>query len=139
MYVELWRQSSEEEEEEEEEEEITGDKKNCVSDLEGNRLLPIGKIVNAIGNSMCCRKCAVSNHKDMMNDFVAFCTEYEDKIKKEEEDKLFYSKVEQLDISGCSIIKQRQSFILCTMEVKVVIVFLMRIELQSDSTSQSRQ
>ena len=68
-------EEEEEEDDEEEEEEITGDKKNCVSDLEGNRLLPIGKIVNAIGNSMCCRKCAVSNHKDMMNNFIAFCSE----------------------------------------------------------------
>ena len=70
---------------------------DCVSNLEGNRLLPIGKVVNAISNSMCCSKCALSNHKALMNDFIDFCSAYKENITKEENEKLFYSKFDRLE------------------------------------------
>ena len=67
----------------------------CISDLEGNCLLPIGKIINAISNNMYCSRCAVSNHNAMMKDFIDFCTAYEEKIEKADNEILFYSKTER--------------------------------------------
>lgn len=58
----------------EEEPEDLGDENeaNCISDLEGNRVLPLGKIMNAMSNSMCCTKCATQNHNVLMDKFIAF-------------------------------------------------------------------
>ena len=82
---------------EEDTEMIGEDEMDCISDLEGNRLLPIGQVLNAIGNSMCCAKCVSSNHKALMDKFVDFCTAYEDRIENEENDALFYSKLERME------------------------------------------
>ena len=73
------------------------DEMDCISDLEGNWLLPIGQVLNVIGNSMCCAKCVSSNHKALMDKFIDFCTAYEDMIKKEENDALFYSSLERTE------------------------------------------
>ena len=88
---------SQSESSEEDEEDIFEDEINCVSDLEGNRLLPIGKVLNAMSNNMCCAKCATANHKTLMEEFIDFCSAYEDKIAEEENDRLFFSKLERLE------------------------------------------
>ena len=72
------------------------DEANCISDLEGNRLLPLGKVMNVMSNSMCCTKCAIQNHKVLMDEFIDFCSAYEEKMKREETELIFYSKVDRL-------------------------------------------
>ena len=70
---------------------------NCVSDLDGIRLLPIGKVVNAITNNMVCAQCAQADRKAKLKHFLEYCSEYEQSIAKEEEEKLFYSRQERLE------------------------------------------
>ena len=36
---------------------------NGISDLDGNRILPIGKIVNTITNHVCCTRCTKADRK----------------------------------------------------------------------------
>ena len=52
------------------------DESNCISDLEGNRLLPLGKVMNVMSNSMCCTKCATQNHNTLMDEFLDLCSAY---------------------------------------------------------------
>ena len=62
-----------------------------VSDMKGLQILPVDKIATAIRNDMCCKKCAISGHKNFMKEFIEFADEYESVIKKEEDEQLFYS------------------------------------------------
>ena len=89
----------------------------CISHLEGNRLLPIGKIINAVGNNMCCSRCALANHNAMMKEFINFCAAYEEKIEKTENEMIFYSKTERLEWCD-SHSKSIRNCIPCSMELK---------------------
>ena len=55
-----------------------------ISELEGDRFIPIGKIVNVIENHMCCARCAEVQRTVELKDFVSFCKRYEDYIAEEE-------------------------------------------------------
>ena len=90
--------SSESSDSSEKEEEELGEKEmNCVTDLQGNGLLPIGKIIGAISNDMCCSKCAITNHNSIMNEFIDFSSNYEENVRKEENGIPFYSKLKRLE------------------------------------------
>ena len=41
-----------------------------VSDMKSLRILPVKKITTVIWNNVCCRKHAVSEHCNYMNDFI---------------------------------------------------------------------
>ena len=59
----------------------------CITDLKGNRILPVKEIVTAIDRSMCCRKCAIAGHRQYLRDFLAFTDEHEERMKREEDEK----------------------------------------------------
>ena len=69
----------------------------CVSDMTGNRLLPMDKLLGVFRNSVCCRRCAVSNHTKEMKRFMSFTKEYEEKVLNEERNTLFHSRLERLE------------------------------------------
>ena len=63
----------------------------CITDLKGNRIIPVKEIVMAINRSMCCKKCAIAGHCQYLHDFLAFVDEHEERIKREEDKKWFNS------------------------------------------------
>ena len=69
----------------------------CVSNLEGNRILPIKKMMGGLRSSMTCRRCVIKNHKRLTKDFLAFCANYEEDIEREEATKLFRSWTDLLE------------------------------------------
>ena len=64
---------SESEEEEEFDAEI-GDHEldECISDLEGNQILPVKKVVEVLRTSVTCKRCVLRNHKKITNNFWLF-------------------------------------------------------------------
>ena len=45
----------------------------CICDMQGNRVLPIQKMVKTINRNMCCRRCTVRETKLQLKEFFAFC------------------------------------------------------------------
>ena len=45
----------------------------CLTDIVGNRIIPVGKLAKVLRRDTCCRKCAVKNHKAYIAEFLAFC------------------------------------------------------------------
>ena len=85
-------------EEEEEELEYDDMENECITNMHGNRILPVDHIAKVIKEKMCSKKCATSSHKKLMKEFMAFADEYESEIKKEEEnEQLFYSRIEHFE------------------------------------------
>ena len=68
-----------------------------VSNMTGNRILQVDKLASILKEHMCCRKCAVHNHTNHMRRFLQFTKEYEDKMKREEYDTLFHSRLDRLE------------------------------------------
>ena len=89
---------SESEEEEEFDAEI-GDHEldECISDLEGNRILPVKKVVEVLRTSVTCKRCVLRNHKKITKNFLAFCSQYEEDIEHKEATKLFRSRTDRLE------------------------------------------
>lgn len=56
----------------------------------------LGNIVNTMSNSMCCVKCVTLNLKALMEDFLDFCSAHKDKMGKDDNTIIFYSKVDCL-------------------------------------------
>ena len=69
----------------------------CITDLKGNRILPVKEIVMAINRSMCCKKCAIAGYHQYLRDFLAFTDEHEERIKREEDEKWFDSRNDRLE------------------------------------------
>ena len=69
----------------------------CVTDMVGNRLLPINSLCQKLRKNLCCKKCAVHNHRKEISKFLSFARDYEEKAKIEESESLFGSKVERLE------------------------------------------
>ena len=69
----------------------------CVSHLEGNRILPIGKLAHIMRTKMCCHAWAIKGHKNSMNFFIEFCTAYEQQVQDEEDQTTFFSRTQRLE------------------------------------------
>ena len=77
-----------------EEEEET---ESCLTDLVGNRILPVGKIAKIFREVVCCKKCAVRNHKSYMKDFLDFCQQHKADVAQEERRQLFHLRTQRLE------------------------------------------
>ena len=73
------------------------EEESCLTDLVGNRILPVGQVVKAFRQNVCCRKCAVKNHKSHISAFLTFCKEYDEKREREEQIKMFHSRTQRLE------------------------------------------
>ena len=85
------------EEEEDIELEFDEMESNCIRHLKGNRILEIEKICEILEKKTVCRKCAIQGHTNRMKDFIAYTVEYENKIKEEEDDEIFYTKKDRFE------------------------------------------
>ena len=45
----------------------------CITDLNGTRLLPVSQLSAVIKLKMCCKRCALKEHKRHISNFLAFC------------------------------------------------------------------
>ena len=70
---------------------------NCITDMQGNRIISVGKFTAAVKKSMCCKKCAIDGHRKYIQDFLHFAKEYEEKIQREEASIFFQDKIERLE------------------------------------------
>ena len=70
---------------------------SCLSDLDGNRILPIRKLTDIIQNKMCCRKCAIGYHEKLLSQFIQYTIEYENEIAAEERNIFFRSRTDRLE------------------------------------------
>ena len=66
------------------------------SEMTGNRLVEIANLCNKIRENLCCKKCAVENHKKQTRLFLSFARSYDEEVKKEEEKLVFDSELERL-------------------------------------------
>ena len=57
----------------------------CLTDLKGNRIVSIDQLAKILRTEVCCRRCAVRNHKTHMSDFLAFAKKYEEMVLDEAE------------------------------------------------------
>ena len=64
----------------------------CICDMQGNRVLPIQKMVKTINRNMCCRRCTVRETKLRFKEFFAFCDKYEENCRTKLQTKRFYSR-----------------------------------------------
>ena len=69
----------------------------CLTDMVGNRILPVGKVAKVLRKDTCCRRCAVRNHKTYITKFLKFCKEEEEKVALEESRQLFLSRTQRLE------------------------------------------
>ena len=69
----------------------------CVSHLEGNRILPVKKVVDVLRTAVTCKACVVKKHKKQIKKILAFCSQYEEDVEREEERKFFRSRTDRLE------------------------------------------
>ena len=69
----------------------------CLTDMRGNRIIPVGELADVIRKKMCCKKCALAEHKNYMHKFIEFTKKYDGEVKKEEKKILFGSQMERLE------------------------------------------
>ena len=63
----------------------------CVSDLKGNRILQVGKLVKELKRAMVCRQCVVENYRVFFRSFLVFTDEHEKEVREDEKEKAFSS------------------------------------------------
>lgn len=80
--------------------------------------------MNAKGNSICYNKCGSKNYKASMDEFLDFCSAYEDKMSKRRPRSFFIARLNAYNGVWTTPGLQR-SCVQCIMEVKVVVHPLM--------------
>ena len=70
-----WASDSDEEEEDDEDLGLH-DECLCLSDMSGNRILPIQNLCDGMSKNLCCQMCAEKNHKSFIHDFLYYARAY---------------------------------------------------------------
>lgn len=70
---------------------------DCITDMKGDRILPVYQIFELMKKDVCCKKCDILGHKSCMKGFMVFADEYKSTIKIEDYEQLFYSQVARLE------------------------------------------
>ena len=71
--------------------------KTCLTNLVGNRIIPVGKLAKVLRKDTFCQRCAVRNHKAYITTFPKFCKEEEEKVALEDIRQLFLSQTQRLE------------------------------------------